>query len=310
MKKLSFILAAFLVCGAMQAQISFDFEDGTLQGWTTIDADSDGHNWQRQSANGMSHNNSDGMVLSYSLDPVSGDSLAPNNFLVSPRLTLTNNCFNTQCAWTYSPRWSSAMAFKYIVSFLMDLAHLTPSPFWAMDSTSFSKICWQNGSASLYSFVSIKATTWLYNTNTSSSHIFIAFLENSRAETYSPNPEQVCAKLVHKKTHRDTSRLLTKRISFASVIFCSLHKRFNFLEKTVISFSLGLLISFFVRIWLGLKLSIFIATIIIPLLPSYLSWTFLGMFIPCRISCTSSMLFVLLCIGLFLCWCCNPSILW
>ena len=39
MKKLSFILAAFLVCGAMQAQISFDFEDGTLQGWTTIDAD-------------------------------------------------------------------------------------------------------------------------------------------------------------------------------------------------------------------------------------------------------------------------------
>ena len=74
MKKLSFILAAFLVCGAMQAQISFDFEDGTLQGWTTIDADGDGHNWQRQSTNGMSHNNSDGMVLSYSLDPVSGDS--------------------------------------------------------------------------------------------------------------------------------------------------------------------------------------------------------------------------------------------
>ena len=93
MKKLSFILAAFLVCGAMQAQISFDFEDGTLQGWTTIDADSDGHNWQRQSANGMSHNNSDGMVLSYSLDPVSGDSLAPNNFLVSPRLTLTPSSY-------------------------------------------------------------------------------------------------------------------------------------------------------------------------------------------------------------------------
>jgi hypothetical protein len=88
MKKLSFILAALLVCGAMQAQISFDFEDGTLQGWTTLDADGDGHNWQQQYANGMSHNNSDGMVLSYSLDPVSGDSLAPNNFLVSPRLTL------------------------------------------------------------------------------------------------------------------------------------------------------------------------------------------------------------------------------
>ena len=45
MKKLSFILAAFLVCGAMQAQISFDFEDGTLQGWTTIDADGTPMGW-------------------------------------------------------------------------------------------------------------------------------------------------------------------------------------------------------------------------------------------------------------------------
>jgi hypothetical protein len=99
MKKLSFILAAFLVCGAMQAQISFDFEDGTLQGWTTIDADGDGHNWQQQSANGMSHNNSDGMVLSYSKEPVTGDSLAPNNFLVSPRLTLAPGSYIS--LWAY-----------------------------------------------------------------------------------------------------------------------------------------------------------------------------------------------------------------
>jgi len=99
MKKLSFILAALLVCGAMQAQISFDFEDGTLQGWTTIDADGDGHNWQQQSANGMSHNNSDGMVLSYSKEPVTGDSLAPNNFLVSPRLTLAPGSYIS--LWAY-----------------------------------------------------------------------------------------------------------------------------------------------------------------------------------------------------------------
>ena len=46
MKKLSFIIAALLACGAMQAQISFNFEDGTLLVWTTIDADADGHNWQ------------------------------------------------------------------------------------------------------------------------------------------------------------------------------------------------------------------------------------------------------------------------
>lgn len=90
MKKLSFILAAFLVCGAMQAQISFDFEDGTLQGWTTIDADGDGHNWQRQSANGLGHLGSDGVLLSFSVDPTTGNPLTPDNYLVSPQISLNS----------------------------------------------------------------------------------------------------------------------------------------------------------------------------------------------------------------------------
>ena len=90
MKKLSFILAALLVCGAMQAQISFDFEDGTLQGWTTIDADGDGHNWQRQSANGLGHLGSDGVLLSFSVDPTTGNPLTPDNYLVSPQISLNS----------------------------------------------------------------------------------------------------------------------------------------------------------------------------------------------------------------------------
>ena len=88
MKKLLFILAAFLVCGAMQAQISFDFEDGTLQGWTTIDADGDGHDWQIYPTGGMGYSGSDGMVVSYSKDIATGDSLTPSNYLVSPRIRL------------------------------------------------------------------------------------------------------------------------------------------------------------------------------------------------------------------------------
>ena len=90
MKKLSFIIAALLVCGSMQAQILFDFEDGTLQGWTTIDADGDGHNWQQQSASGLGHSDSDGVVLSYSVDPSSGNPLTPDNYIVSPRLSISN----------------------------------------------------------------------------------------------------------------------------------------------------------------------------------------------------------------------------
>ena len=39
------------------------------------------------------------MVLSYSKEPVTGDSLAPNNFLVSPRLTLAPGSYIS--LWAY-----------------------------------------------------------------------------------------------------------------------------------------------------------------------------------------------------------------
>ena len=96
MKKLSFILAAFLVCGAMQAQTNsetcWDFENdfaaGHLLEWTTIDADGDGHDWQIYPTGGMGYSGSDGMVVSYSKDIATGDSLTPSNFLISPRIRL------------------------------------------------------------------------------------------------------------------------------------------------------------------------------------------------------------------------------
>ena len=57
MKKLvlsTIILFGFALGGVAQ-QVSFDFEDGTLQGWTTLDADGDGHCWE-PSIGGMGHN--------------------------------------------------------------------------------------------------------------------------------------------------------------------------------------------------------------------------------------------------------------
>ena len=90
------ILACFALGGVAQS-LHYDFEDGTLQGWTTLDGDGDGHCWE-PSIGGMGHN-SNGMVLSYSRDYATGDSLAPNEYLISPRLVL-NEDFSLFSLWT------------------------------------------------------------------------------------------------------------------------------------------------------------------------------------------------------------------
>ena len=65
---------------------TYDFEDGTLQGWTTIDADGDGFNWAVNTSFG-GHNGSLGIVYSQSYDNNYG-ALNPDNYLVSPQVTL------------------------------------------------------------------------------------------------------------------------------------------------------------------------------------------------------------------------------
>ena len=59
---------------------TYDFEDGTLQGWTTIDADGDGFDWELTTSgvHGGSH-----AVMSESWDGNAG-ALTPDNYLVSP----------------------------------------------------------------------------------------------------------------------------------------------------------------------------------------------------------------------------------
>ena len=74
------ILFAFALDGMAESN---GFEYG-LQSWTTIDGDGDGHDWEL-SVGGMGHN-SNGMVLSYSVDPITGNPLTPNDYLISPLL--------------------------------------------------------------------------------------------------------------------------------------------------------------------------------------------------------------------------------
>lgn len=54
---------------------SFDWDTGDLQGWTLIDADGDGHNWE----------NRNGYLASDSYDHEAWQALTPDNFIVSPQ---------------------------------------------------------------------------------------------------------------------------------------------------------------------------------------------------------------------------------
>ena len=91
MKRLVLTLAISIdfASGGEAKSSHYDFEDGTLQGWTVLDGDGDGHCWE-PSIGGMGHN-SNGMVMAYSKDYATGDSLAPNEYLVSPRLVLSED---------------------------------------------------------------------------------------------------------------------------------------------------------------------------------------------------------------------------
>ena len=71
-------------------EFTVNFESGIPAGWTTIDADGDGYNWNLASTTmgtGYGHNNSSDMIFSQSYDNNVGV-LYPDNYLVSPALTL------------------------------------------------------------------------------------------------------------------------------------------------------------------------------------------------------------------------------
>ena len=65
-------------------EFSFDFEDGTLNGWTTIDADNDNYTWQNSieiMAPGSGHNSS--VACATSMSWIFGVILTPDNYLVT-----------------------------------------------------------------------------------------------------------------------------------------------------------------------------------------------------------------------------------
>ena len=82
---------------------TYDFDDGTMQGWTTIDADGDGHNWYHSSQAG---NHGTGSGTSHSGEyHVNGESycnnagaLHPDDYMVSPAKTQYSSISFWACA--------------------------------------------------------------------------------------------------------------------------------------------------------------------------------------------------------------------
>lgn len=68
-----------------------DYDEGRLLAWTTIDADGDSYNWTLSPiGGGYGHHNTNGAVFSYSYSNYAG-ALSPDNYLVSPQITITAN---------------------------------------------------------------------------------------------------------------------------------------------------------------------------------------------------------------------------
>jgi len=104
------IWAGMFFVGA-QAQVTLlneDFEGNALPlGWTTIDADGDGHQWEHSSVQDVfsqGHSGSSGTAASYSKNINTFTALTPDNWLISPPITMVGNgtlTFWRQVAWSF-----------------------------------------------------------------------------------------------------------------------------------------------------------------------------------------------------------------
>ena len=95
------MIRAYIEDSAPSGNLSYNFEDGTLQGWTTIDSDGDGFNWFNYY--GWGHNDSDHFASSESYDNATSTGLTPDNYLVSPQVELGGSI----------SFWASAMDSNY-----------------------------------------------------------------------------------------------------------------------------------------------------------------------------------------------------
>jgi hypothetical protein len=104
MKKIfTLFFALFTLAFYANAQVpifSENFDSGMPAGWTQIDANNDGYNWEHSSnpvsyfvagtdLSGSGHDGSTGFILSGSYSNVTNQAITPDNWLITPAITLT-----------------------------------------------------------------------------------------------------------------------------------------------------------------------------------------------------------------------------
>ena len=93
-----------------RATLTYDFDNSTTQGWTTIDANNDGYDWvlgsqiggiylaSGASLTGTGHNESNDMMCSGSYSNATSQAITPDNYLVSPQVALGGSISFWACA--------------------------------------------------------------------------------------------------------------------------------------------------------------------------------------------------------------------
>lgn len=92
------LLALIIVGKAQNVLLSEDFNDGFPSTWYTVDADGDGHNWDNFAMVGHSGEETDSCVTSQSYISSAG-ALHPNNWLITPAITIPANSYPMLSFW-------------------------------------------------------------------------------------------------------------------------------------------------------------------------------------------------------------------
>jgi hypothetical protein len=127
MKKIFTLMLALFAMVAVQAQnlLNEDFENGIPSTWVNIDADNDGNSWLSSAGvTGVTgHNGTDGCA--YSCSYYDGTVLTPNNWLITPAITLTGPA--TLTFWVAAQ--DASYAAEHYGVYISTTAGTTPADF-------------------------------------------------------------------------------------------------------------------------------------------------------------------------------------
>ena len=113
---LLFALMAFIFCAKAQTFLSESFESGTLPaGWTIIDSDGDGFNWQPEIAQYTTHSGN-GCIVSASYDNATNTALTPDNWLITPAINLTSDAILSFWVVGQDPDWAAENYSVYVAT--------------------------------------------------------------------------------------------------------------------------------------------------------------------------------------------------